>query len=99
MMALQRQCWSFRFPRMLPSGGRPGWNKMTYRQLIAIKRWADRQCGTDLAKIPSGKWRRRRKVMKVKIILGIVAALVSFSTHGQGTILFNNRVAGRWMRR
>lgn len=36
--------------------------------------------------------------MKVKMIFTMVAALVSFSsfpTHGQGTILFNNRITGQ----
>ena len=33
--------------------------------------------------------------MKVRIVLAVVAAWVSFSTHGQGTILFNNRVTGQ----
>ena len=33
--------------------------------------------------------------MKVRIVLAMMAALVSSSTHGQGTILFNNRVTGQ----
>ena len=33
--------------------------------------------------------------MKVKIIFVLMVAWVSFSTHGQGTILFNNRVTGQ----
>lgn len=33
--------------------------------------------------------------MRMKIVLVSLAALVSFATHGQGTILFNTRVTGQ----